>query len=259
VSTPPPPPQGGLPRRGEILPSNVGPTEETPTARPRGGRRLALSLVVLLAFLAGAGAILLWTSSQSGAPTITRQTVRPTPATGSAQPTAAVAPGVSTTARGAPAAATGALAPVNGISCDTLESTIFHIHVHLAVFFDGQEQVIPFGVGIGQPWQVSESSRGPFVEDGTCFYWLHTHTADGVIHIESPVRRRFTLGDFFAIWRVPISPSQIGTAQGSVITYVNSKRDDTNPAEIPLTSHQRIQLNVGQDVAPYPFEFAPGD
>ncbi len=35
---------------------------------------------------------------------------------------------------------------------------------------------------------------------GGCFYWLHTHTEDGIIHIESPVQRTFTLGHFFAIW-----------------------------------------------------------
>lgn len=29
------------------------------------------------------------------------------------------------------------------------------------------------------------------------FYWLHTHDESGVIHIESPLRRAFTLGNVF--------------------------------------------------------------
>lgn len=33
-----------------------------------------------------------------------------------------------------------------------------------------------------------------------CVYWLHTHSANGVIHIESPQQRTFTLGDFFDVW-----------------------------------------------------------
>ena len=148
---------------------------------------------------------------------------------------------------------------VNGISCDALESTIFHIHVHLAIFVDGQEQLVPLGVGIGQPWQVEDSAEGPFVTDGSCFYWIHTHTGDGVVHIESPARRRFTLGDFFAIWQLPLSASQVGPVQGQVMAYVNGQRDPTNPPDIPLLPHARIQLDIGGDVPPNQFDFPPGD
>jgi hypothetical protein len=97
------------------------------------------------------------------------------------------------------------------------------------------------------------------VDDGACFYWIHTHTDDGILHIESPIRRRFTLGDFFAIWQVPLSATQIGPAHGTVIAYVNGQRTDTDPGDIVLTAHERIQLDVGQDVAPYVFDFPPGD
>jgi hypothetical protein len=179
-------------------------------------------------------------------------------ASAAARPTLVPAPLAAGSSRRTTAASTP-LPNVNGISCDALESTIFHIHVHLAIFVDGQEQLVPLGVGIGQPWQVEDSAQGPFVTDGSCFYWIHTHTEDGVVHIESPVRRRFTLGDFFAIWQVPLSATQVGPAQGSVITYVNGSRDDRNPSDIPLLAHERIQLNVGGDVPPYYFDFPPGD
>src|SRR5581483_12030445 len=29
---------------------------------------------------------------------------------------------------------------------------------------------------------------------------LHTHEPDGIIHVESPVNRKFTLGEFFDVW-----------------------------------------------------------
>jgi hypothetical protein len=29
---------------------------------------------------------------------------------------------------------------------------------------------------------------------------LHTHDATGIIHVESPTRRSFNLGDFFDVW-----------------------------------------------------------
>jgi hypothetical protein len=219
------------------------------TARRGGALPWAIILVGLVGIVLGAGGVMLLVS-----PSATRPAAAPT-----VGPLPTFAPTV-TASRGASSAASGgALADVNGIPCDALESTLFHIHVHLAIFIDGREQLVPFGIGIGQPWQVSDSSEGPFVDDGACFYWIHTHTQDGIIHIESPVRRRFTLGDFFAVWQVPLSEAQVGPAQGPVIAYVNGKRDTTAPADIALLAHERIQLNVGQDVPPYVFDFPPGD
>ena len=89
---------------------------------------------------------------------------------------------------------------INGIPCDLGERLAFHVHAHVAIYANGQSLTVPYGIGIGKPWQVQQSTAGPFVVAGSCFYWLHTHTEDGIIHIESPVQRTFTLGDFFAIW-----------------------------------------------------------
>jgi hypothetical protein len=236
------PPGGGS--SGEILRSNVdaiGETPEPPKRAPRSGVVLPLLLGAVLIFVLGAGAALWLTSAQSRP----QQAARPTLA---AVPT----PLGSTTS-------SGPLPPINGISCDALESTIVHIHAHLAIFVNGEEEQVPLGIGIGQPWQVSDSDEGPFVEDGTCFYWIHTHTEDGIVHIESPQRRRFSLGDFFAIWQMPLSENQVGPAQGPVITYVNGQRTNTAPQDVTLLPHERIQLDVGTDVPPYPFDFPDGD
>jgi hypothetical protein len=162
---------------------------------------------------------------------------------------------VGCTQSGSPASA---YPPINGISCDTAEKVAFHIHAHLAIFADGQPVTVPYGIGIGQPWQIQQSSEGPFVVGGSCFYWLHTHTQDGVIHIESPVQRAFTLGDFFAIWHQPLSASQVATAQGPVIAYVNGERTAGDPNTIALEAHGLIQLDVVLDVPPQPFTFPPG-
>jgi|SRR5579864_4925747 len=234
---------GSGPTKGEILKSNVDTTHAEADARsskPRtaSGSIVPLVLAGVLLFVLGAGAALLWSTTQ------TRAQVRPTPTVAAAS--AATSSG-------------GTLPAINGISCDALESTIVHIHVHLAIFVNGDEQQIPFGVGIGQPWQVSDSDEGPFVTDGACFYWLHTHTEDGILHIESPVRRRFSLGDFFAIWQMQLSENQVGPAQGQVIAYVNGQRSSTAPQDITLLPHERIQLDVGVDVPPYPFDFPDGD
>jgi hypothetical protein len=147
---------------------------------------------------------------------------------------------------------------INGISCDTTEKVAFHIHAHLAIFANGQPVTVPYGIGIGKPSQVQQSTEGPFVVSGSCFYWLHTHTEDGVIHIESPVQRTFTLGDFFGIWGQPLSTSQAATAQGSVIAYVNGERTSGDPNAIALQAHELVQLDVGAETPPQPFTFPPG-
>jgi len=145
---------------------------------------------------------------------------------------------------------------VDGIQCQTSEQVAYHIHAHLAIFVDGQPQTVPYGIGIPNP-QVDNSTGEPFVVGGSCFYWLHTHTTDGVIHIESPDRRTYTLGNFFHLWGQTLSSSQVGSHTGTVTAYVNGQRYTGDPSQIPLTAHAVIQLNVGTDVAPRPYTFAP--
>src|SRR5262249_50187573 len=68
--------------------------------------------------------------------------------------------------------------PVDGIQCQTSEQVAYHIHAHLAIFVNGAQQSVPMGIGIPSP-QVVDTSSGPFVNSGSCFYWLHTHQTDG--------------------------------------------------------------------------------
>lgn len=38
-------------------------------------------------------------------------------------------------------------------------------------------------------------------------YWLHTHDADGKLHVEAPNQTVATLADFLEIWRRSANPS----------------------------------------------------
>lgn len=89
-----------------------------------------------------------------------------------------------------------AYSPIDGIACNQMEQAVFHIHAHLSLYIDGQAVAIPQGIGIAP--------------DGSCFYWLHTHDASGVIHIEAPANRTFTLGNFLDIWRQQFSELRTG-------------------------------------------------
>ena len=109
---------------------------------------------------------------------------------------------------------------------------------------NGVARQVPAGVGI--PGAVGQHTAGGiFITSGSCFYWLHTHAADGIIHIESPVHRTYTLGNFFAEWGQPLGAAQVGPAKGRVTAIYNGEIYRGNPADIPLTAHAQIQLDVG--------------
>lgn len=152
--------------------------------------------------------------------------LRPAPAAGPARPEGVPVPAGPPLASVAGGAAG---AKVDGISCQASEQSLFHIHAYLAVFVNGAESQVPSDIGIS----------------GTCLYWLHTHDADGVIHIESPVHRTFTLGQFFDEWGQPLDPGQAGPATGHVTALYNGKVYQGNPRDIPLAAHAQIQIEVG--------------
>jgi hypothetical protein len=147
---------------------------------------------------------------------------------------------------------------VDGIGCQSSEQTLFHIHAHLTIFVNGAARQVPAAIGIPGA-QAQTTAAGPFIEQGTCFYWLHTHAADGIIHIESPVQRNYTLGNFFDEWGQPLSASRVGPASGHVVALYNGQVFKGNPRDIPLTAHGQIQLEVGTPlVAPEKITFPDG-
>ena len=144
----------------------------------------------------------------------------------------------------APAGSPQPGASVDGISCDAGEQLLFHIHARLTIFVNGRPVRVPAGVGIADP-QAVQTTRGPAVVRGACFSWLHTHAADGIIHIESPVHRAFALGDFFDVWGRPLSRTQVGPASGNVTALVDGRVWLGDPRAIRLRAHRQIQLEVG--------------
>jgi hypothetical protein len=147
---------------------------------------------------------------------------------------------------------------VDGIACGPTEQLVFHIHAHLTIFVRGAARVVPFGIGIAPPLEVEQTQAGLYAAGGQCFSYLHTHAADGIIHVESPVQRVYTLGDFFDVWKQPLTRNRVGSAAGPVTAFLNGRRYSRDPRAIPLLAHAQIQLDVGRPiVAPQSITF-PG-
>jgi hypothetical protein len=135
----------------------------------------------------------------------------------------------------APADAT-AQAKAAGLPMLGQEGQVLHIHSHLDVFVDGKPVTVPAEIGI----DLVRQQISP----------LHTHDTSGVVHIESPVKKDFTLGEFMTEWNVPISKSALGplkTGGGEELhVYVNGKEQTGDPAALKLGAHDEIAVVYGK-------------
>jgi hypothetical protein len=150
----------------------------------------------------------------------------------------------------APASTTSTTRSVDGSKCAPIEQLAYHIHAHLQVYVDGQPRSIPAAIGMLGP-VYENTPYGRFYGASVCYYYLHTHASDGVIHIESPTVRIYTLGDFFDEWGQPLTPSGAGPAKGKITAFVNGKRWAQSPRAIPLAAHNVIQLDIGKPAVPF--------
>ncbi|MBI3639584.1 MAG: hypothetical protein HY223_04625 [Thaumarchaeota archaeon] len=134
---------------------------------------------------------------------------------------------------------------IDGIECDTTEYVTFHVHAHLDIFVDSHPLTVPAFIGIEN--------------NNHCLYWLHTHSTDGVIHIESPKERGFTLGQFFDIWQ-STSKGMPPNDQDPII-YVNGKVVTTSLKDTPLYAHDEITLVYGNPPINMPsfYQFPEGE
>ena len=160
----------------------------------------------------------------------------------------------------APASSSATGATVDGITCRTssVEVVKYHVHVYVTFFVYGRQERLPAGIGITTPFLNEHLSSGNFIDVGAydCLYWLHTHVGDGIIHVEAPTKSSFTLGQFFDVWRQPLSSTQVGPATGSVVVFSNGRRVSGNPRDVILRPNGDLQIDVGSPVVAFqPFTY----
>ncbi len=110
-----------------------------------------------------------------------------------------------------------------------------HYHPVLKVLVNGKPVTVPANIGV-------DPATG-------AMSGLHTHTADGVIHVEAEeTSETFTLGQFFTEWDVTLGTDQIGDVHarkaGAVSVTVNGTPYDGDPAELQLEPDQQIEVRV---------------
>ncbi len=125
---------------------------------------------------------------------------------------------------------------VIGLHALPAEGVALHIHAHLDLAVNGRLYPVPalIGINVGQR----------FITE------LHTHDQSGIIHVESPTVRTFTLGEFFDVWGLRFSSRCLGgycaSGKKQLWVWVNAKRVRTDPRKILLRSHEEIVVAYGK-------------
>jgi hypothetical protein len=135
----------------------------------------------------------------------------------------------------------GTGAPVGNLQCASDLIANLDLNTHLAIYRNGEQLILPQGIG----------------RTATCDYEVHTHDRSGTIHTASTVYKRFTLGDFFAIWGQPLSLTNVAGLTGEpIVIYVEDKGDlrqfTGDPTPIDLASHRSIVIQIGTPLTQIP-------
>ena len=128
---------------------------------------------------------------------------------------------------------------ISGITCDRGEHNTYHVHSQLKIRVDGAEAPVPANIG---------------VRPGVCLYWLHTHDASGLLHVEAPAQREFTLGQFFEVWGQPLGPDAVAThAVGDgqqIFAFVDGQAYTGDLRSVQLLDGRRIEIQIGAAAIP---------
>ncbi|ROQ39473.1 hypothetical protein EDF46_1105 [Frondihabitans sp. PhB188] len=127
-----------------------------------------------------------------------------------------------------------------------------HVHTHLTITVDGVPQAVAAQIGLDESHGYATS--------------LHTHDTSGIIHVESPERRDFTLGQFFTEWDVRLDARHIGSEGGDIgeilTVFVDGHRRAGDPSSIVLRNLDDIDLVIhaaGTRAQPAPAFDWPGN
>jgi hypothetical protein len=123
----------------------------------------------------------------------------------------------------------------------TAEGTVLHIHQHLDVWVNGTKVALAPNTGI---------------DDNTFITELHVHPGEpNIIHVESPKKANFYLGQFFGVWGVRLTAKCVGSYCGRLHWWVNGQVKSGNPADLKLADHQAIVIALGKPPTNVPASF----
>ena len=133
----------------------------------------------------------------------------------------------------------------------------YHVHAYLGILVNGTQVALPDQIGLYEPGAIANG----YTSTAHCYYYIHTHDASGMVHIEAPPSiplnsSIYSLEDVLDIWGFTVGPDNIGPFDGQVRAFVarvplrtltasNYTEFTGDPNTIALYSHEAIWLEVG--------------
>lgn len=119
-----------------------------------------------------------------------------------------------------------------GLQPLTAEGTVVHVHQHLDIVINGKNMAVPGEMGDIDGYVSA----------------LHTHDDSGIIHLESPDTKNYTLGQFFDEWGVALNDNCVATYcsndQNKLVVAVNGQPIQ-HPRDHILAAHEEIEVWYG--------------
>jgi hypothetical protein len=138
---------------------------------------------------------------------------------------------------------------VLGLPIQSKEALVYHIHQELQIFINGKAQPVPVCIGIYAPGTSSCPDEQGTAQGNPFLTIIHTHDGSGIIHVESAVKKTYTLGDVFDVWGLYFTKSCIGTyctkGDQTLRVFLNGKPYAGDPASLPLVQHELIVVTFG--------------
>jgi len=150
------------------------------------------------------------------------------------------------------ATAVAADASIDGIACEPMGRATYRPYCDLTLIDHGRPVVLPAGIGL---------PSSPAIHGGRCSYGLQTRTSSGVIRVESPTTRVYTLGQFCDIWShtADVDVRSVdatfvrtlrATPASAIHIYVNGRAVGSDVETVTLADHEVITIEIGMPLAP---------
>ena len=155
-----------------------------------------------------------------------------------------------------------------GLTPETHEFLLYHVHAHLDVLVNGTPVTVPAGIGINihDPGVHNAKAKDGSTVYGfidppcaqPCISPLHTHDISGILHTEAKKNQSNNLGEFFTEWNVRLDAKCVGgycKPAAPISIYVDGDAYTGNPRQIGLENLREIAIVIGTPPTKVPSTF----
>jgi len=136
--------------------------------------------------------------------------------------------------------------PIGNFTCVLNPTHAFLQVAHVSIMLNNEPLALPGNIGASPTGNTH------------CFYTVHTHNSSGKVHVTPTVAGTYTLGNFFDIWKQPLTNTNVAGITGLPIEIfitdgtTTTKVEEADWMNIEMKDHRQITISVGTEVTEIP-------